>query len=124
MSNLKKDTFKPKSAVARNHHYPITGASTLPSRLNLSPSRESCNTHGCTVQLLSDSLDINSWPVYQNNTRGIVHKQEEMSLTEGDEGIYSVLFLPYLYLKLSDKETPVTFTLFINQVRKGTAYFP
>ena len=47
-----------------------------------------------------------------------------MSLTEGDEGIYSVLFLPYLYLKLSDKETPVTFTLFINQVRKGTAYFP
>ena len=50
--------------------------------------------------------------------------QEETSLTEGDKVICSVLFLPYLYLKFSDKETPVIFTLFINQVRKGTAYFP
>ena len=50
--------------------------------------------------------------------------QEETSLTEGDKVICSILFLPYLYLKFSDKETPVIFTLFINQVRKGTAYFP
>lgn len=110
--------------MAIKHHYPVTGVSTWPSRLNSSPSSESRNTHGCTVQLLSDGLHINFWPVYQKNTRGIVHMQEETSLTEGDKVICSILFLPYLYLKFSDKETPVIFTLFINQVRKGTAYFP
>lgn len=48
------------------------------------------------VQILPYSLHINFWPVYQKNTRRIVHTQEGTSLKEGDGDVRSVLFLPYL----------------------------